>query len=234
MAKVSKIESELLEATGLSPNKGESRKDFLLRLAEYLDDDKKFTDADYNKLTDDSQKWANGACQALGKHEDIPEFPGVEKEAKASKSDKAPVEEESDESETPAEEAEEEGEEKVESKKGKKAAAKPAPKKANGKAPAKEAKADTKKAAKPETKKAPAKKAVAPAKEKAPKKAGGKSAVLKKLILKDPEMSNADLMGKMEKAGHKMSMSTLSTIRSGFLHSMQVIADEGRLRPAKD
>lgn len=227
----SKIEDEVLEATGISPKKGEDRADFLSRLTDYLDDNKKFTDKDYSALSDPAQKWVNSACTALGKKQDIPEFPAAEGNEGRAKSSKKEVEAESGEDET----------EEVVTKETKKAPAKAAAKDEK-KAVAKPT--DIKKVAKDEPKEdekkaAPAKKekvekpakAAAVKEPKEKKKAGGKSADLKKLILAKPARTNAELMELMTKKGHEITMSTLSTIRSGFLHSMQVIEDEGRLAP---
>lgn len=236
---MSKIEAEVLDATGVNPKKGESRADFLDRLVNYLDDNKKFTDADYNKLSDPAQKWANAACTALGKREPVPEFPDAEK-AKDDKGSKADEVDKGSSKSGSAEEEEVVAKKKAtagakDGKDDKKGVAKTGDLKKAAPAP----KGDDKKPApaKDKAEKAPAKakaeKKAKPEKVVKEKKAGGKSADLKKLILAKPERTNAELMEMMKKKGHEITLSTLSTIRSGFLHSMQVIIDEGRLKDAK-
>lgn len=238
---VSPIEQAVRDATGVEPKRGEARADYLARLTDYLDDDKKFTDKDWKELSDADHAWVNAACTAKGKNQPIPEFPDVEP-AEAPKDKKAAT------AETAGDDSEEKA---VATSKTSKAIDKKGVAKATDlkkAAPAKEKKkaapkatAEKKAVAKPNGNGKADKAAATPAKEKkakvekAPKEkkaASGKSAELKAMILSAPETTNKDLLDKMTKAGHKITMSTLSTIRSGFLHSMSVIEAAGRLKPA--
>jgi len=106
---MSKKQVVLVDATGVKPKRGEDRNDFLIRLVNHLDDEKKFNDDDFAKLPDDVQKWVNAACKAVGAKppKPIADFPDLEpagaagdkgkdakapKEPKAAKEPKAPKE----------------------------------------------------------------------------------------------------------------------------------------------
>ena len=138
MAKVSKVESELLGAAKIKPKPNEKRPAFLIRLHSAIAD---LSDEAWDALSEPAQKWQNAATKANDADKPIPDF----EEAKS-----APAESETETPETKtADESEDEGEEEPEvttkTKTEKKAPAeKPAPK---AKAEKPEPKAKTKKAA---------------------------------------------------------------------------------------
>lgn len=81
---MSKIEKELAKATGVETERGESRQEFLFRLAKGVSD---LTDQDYDKLSAKAQDWFDDNADARNKAKkagkelpDFTDFPDVEKE----------------------------------------------------------------------------------------------------------------------------------------------------------
>lgn len=148
MAKVSAIETELLEATGVKPKAKEKRQAFLGRLHTAVSE---LTDAAWEDLSTPAQKWANAASTAYDADKELPDF-AADKEAPASKKGAVAEEDDTTDGEDDAEEADdtetsedEDMNTKTPAKKGAKKAAKqtPAPAKKTAKkeaAPAKKAK----------------------------------------------------------------------------------------------
>lgn len=138
---MSKIEQELMKATGVKPNK--DRPKFLAAL---LKGANALTDTAWEKLSEPAGKWINLANKAVEKEKEIPELPADKAEAKAEAKPKAKAEAKEDEDasdteEGDAEEGDDEGEDdkpkaKAEAKP-KAAAAKPAAKVAAKKGPGK-------------------------------------------------------------------------------------------------
>lgn len=216
MAKIT-IERELLDATGLKPNKKESQQDYFKRLHDAVQDLK---DDDWDALSDPAQKWVNAAANAIKKDVDIQDFP-----------DSAPPEEEEDdrkpagddddgEDAKAAGDDDEEDEVASKSAKGKNGKAGKAAK-AEKQKPAKAAKPD--KSAKPEK--------AAKADRKTGPKSSGVKVDIKKAILKDPTATVEDIMAALKKGGTKSpSRPTVAGIRAEFRHSLAVLKSEGHLK----
>src|SRR5882724_13421798 len=97
----------------------------------------------------------------------------------------------------------------------------------------------------PAKKKAPAKKivkkketkktvAAKPAKKAASRGNGavrgtGAQTLIKQIMLKDPNISTEDLIGRLEKKGLKPTKVAVTSIRSGMRHTLKVMADAGVL-----
>lgn len=68
---MSKIQSQLMEATGIEEKNGEDRQDFLKRLSRATAD---LSDAKWNSLSGDAQNWFNDSADATNAKKPIPEF----------------------------------------------------------------------------------------------------------------------------------------------------------------
>ena len=94
----SKIETELLEATGLRAKKSEDREDFLKRMTKAVAS-KTFPEEKWDDLSEEAQNWANDAAEALQAKKEIPDFPDAEPEDEAEGDE--PEEDEAAEEEAP-------------------------------------------------------------------------------------------------------------------------------------
>jgi hypothetical protein len=207
---MSKVEQELVEATGCKTKEGESRQKYLRRLH---DDVKDMDDDEWEALSDSAQKWYNQAADARNNKEDLPDFagataeeddevakttstkdsgdkPAASKTNKASKTTKA------------AATADNDGDEPVSKKK---AAAKPE-------------KSESKSESKPSRSEA---------------KGDGIKMRIKRLVIKNPTTTVDDLMTALEKNGDTMSRFTVSAVRSETRHTIKVLKDLGLLPEVK-
>lgn len=174
----SKIEAELLEATGLKPKKNENRQEYLARLCRA---GAKLPDDVWEGVTKPSQDWNNDAAVSLKEGKSIADF---------SDTDEDTVGEEVDE-----EEADE-----------------PAPK-------AKKAKANGQKEAKSEKEKLP------------PHPASVRKVsachTIKKMVVKKPTITVAELSEKLKEDGLKVSDVTIATLRSDCRDTLRVLNEVG-------
>jgi len=170
-------------------------------------------DEDFKKLSKDAKAWVDGNVDAHNEEHPMNDFPIANGKGVETKEDKV--------TDAPAPTGKK--------KSTKKAAPAPAPapkKKAAAPAPAPKKKAV---AAKPPTTSTGNGKDRG---EKSARKVGAQT-MIKKLMLKDPNISTKDVVEKLDKAGFKMSSLAVSTIRSGFRHSLKVIQEEGLLKSVK-
>jgi hypothetical protein len=72
---MSKIEKELCDAAEVDPKRGESRGDFLLRLALATN---ALSDKEWDKLSQPAQDWVNKASDAVNDKKSVPDFPDAE------------------------------------------------------------------------------------------------------------------------------------------------------------
>lgn len=213
------VENELQKATGVKAGKG-NRQAYLEKLVVGVSE---LQDAKFNKLSADASAWFKEAEAAYNAEHDIPEFSEDDVPAEAGDGDEetggkqeqedAGEQQDTASSERPTAGARrgrrtqadnEEGNTMTTAKK--KAAAK-----SNGKAPA-------------------AKKAAAP-KKKAVKAMGqGAPTLIKQMVLKNPEISTAELTDKLKAKGLKVSSLTVSSIRSGFRHSIRILNEAGHCK----
>lgn len=93
-----KIETELLEATGLKKKVGENFQKFAGRLITAVHE---LAEDDWNDLSDDAQDWINVGAKAVNRDKDVAKFPADEEPAEE---DEPAAEEEPAEEDEPAEE----------------------------------------------------------------------------------------------------------------------------------
>lgn len=202
------IEEELLEATGEKPQgKKESNQDYYARLVEAVQDLK---DADWDKLSDAAQEWVNDGATAIKKDKDIDDFPDAEAPASDEGDDDRGSDDTGDDDDA-GEDADDDDKKEDDdvAKKSKKGGGKSKPDKAASKAkdddkPAKSAKAKGGKEKKP-----------------------GAQVMIKKLVIKDPEMSTEKIAAKLDAAGVSATPSAISTIRSGTLQTLRLVKELG-------
>lgn len=208
MAKLSKVEQELLDAAGISQKKGEDRQKFLGRLRDVI---AKVDEEKWDDLSPEAQGWYTAATKADEDEKPMPEI-----------DDDQATETEADseqEGET------EEKDEPVSDKKVKKDSKEFKPKAKAEKVTKVEKPAAKKEAAKVEK----PKKEAAENPKKAGKKGGGKIVAMKKVMLKNLKAKPADLAAKLDAAGIEVTTSTMNTVRSDFLSSIRVLQDAGLL-----
>jgi len=81
--KMSKIEKEILAATGEAKQKRKEDSDaYLMRLVKSMHE---LDDKEWNKLSDKAQEWFNDAAEATNNKEQLPSFPGGKKEDESEK-----------------------------------------------------------------------------------------------------------------------------------------------------
>lgn len=206
MAKLSKVEQELLDAAGISQKKGEDRQKFLGRLRDVI---AKVDEEKWDDLSPEAQGWYTAATKA---DEDEKPMPEIDDDQAAETEADSEQEGETEEKDEP-----------VSDKKVKKDSKESKPKAEK-----------VIKVEKPAAKKEPAK-AEKPKKEaaekpkKAGKKGGGKIVAMKKVMLKNLKAKPADLAAKLDAAGIEVTTSTMNTVRSDFLSSIRVLQDAGLL-----
>lgn len=206
---MSKIEKELLSAAKIDAYdaKSEDRQGYLKRLWKAVD---KLDDDVWDGLSEEAQKWQNAATKADENKKAVKDFDGapVDKTPKADDKPKAAAAGKGD--------AKGKGQN---------------PPKPATKAPAKKAVAPAKKAA---PAKAPAKKAAAekPEKGSAPSrsvsgKVEGVKATIKAMLCKKPNMTKDDLIAALKGKGEKLSVVTVTAVRSEFRHTVRVMRQCG-------
>lgn len=216
MAKKSEIIRSLQKLAKIeAQGDDESRQEFLERLAtgsnEYFDDH----GDEWEGLPKATQSWVNAAVKALNASNAIADPDEVE--------DKSDVDEE-DADEEDAGDHEDDGDETDEEEDVEKTGTKSKKRPAKKKAPAKKV------VKKKEAKKIAAK----PAKKAAARGNGavrgtGAQTLIKQMMLKDPNISTEDLIGRLEKKGLKPTKIAVTSIRSGMRHTLKVMADAGVL-----
>lgn len=175
MAEKSKIETELLEATGIKRKVAEKTQAYYTRLIDAVEQD--VSDADWEGLGQATQNWINAGNKAIKAGKDIPGFEPTGDGATEKKSAKKTAKQDDGDD-------------------------KPAGKKA--------AKKDTSAGARDG------------------KKVGAQT-MIKQLMIKDPKLTVDQLLEKLNAKGYSPTPLAVSSIRSGFRHSLKVIKDAGHL-----
>ena len=179
---MSKIETELLEATGLKEKKTEKRQDYLGRLCRSV---AKVPDEVWEGLSTAAQNWNNAAAERLKDGGNIVDFSDVKVATKPVEKVDEEVDEEIDEEETSAP-----------------VATKPA---------------KPEKAAKPEKEKV-----VLTHTPGTPRKVSA-CHTIKKMVVKKPQITVAELSEKLKAAGLKVSDVTIATLRSDLRDTLRVL-----------
>lgn len=229
-------QTELTAVTKLKPKRGEDEDNFRQRLVEAVSD---LDDKAYGKLTKATRSWADNAIEAFNDTGKVPAFDDADDEedeedvgkGKNSKSKKLgkkkkvsakddDEEEQRDEEQDVADdddavvEATEEDEDMTHTDTDR-----------GGNSRRRSTKKTTKQAA-PSKKK---KKVAAGSKTDEKKGASGQLA-LRKLLVRDPNMTNDDLTTRLEKAGYELSSITISSQRSAFRNIVKVLQEADLLK----
>lgn len=219
------VREELEELTGITQNRREGDDAFAERIVKALDD---VPDKKYNKLSKAAQGWAEEATQAYNDKEDYPAFPEAEDEDEPEDTEEAePETEDADEDEG---EPEDDGEPATDEPEDDDM---PATHTDDDEAPR-----QRKRAGSPAKKTAvKSSKSDGDGKSKTSAKIGGKAAkaggaltYVRELLVKNPDITVADLTEKVKAKGHAVSTQTLHTTRSGFRQDIRVLQDAGLLK----
>lgn len=207
MAEV-EVEVELQTATNIAPNKNEERQAYLTRLTTAASE---LADEDFKKLSKSALAWVDASITAHNEDHPINDFPVVEQPDVKEETVTAPTKKKSKKAKAPAEA-------KPEAKPKKKVAtpAEPKKKKVTAKPPTTNVQAGNGK----DRSDKPARKV-------------GAQTMIKRMVLKDPQISIDVVVERLEKAGFPISRMAASTIRTGFRHSLKVIQEEGLLKSIK-
>jgi hypothetical protein len=223
MAKVTAVEAELQEATGVKPKKGESQKDYITRLAKATDATE-FEDK-WDTLSDESQAFMNAATLAIRKGGRLPDFPDEDEQEAASAEEAA----EATEDEDPGPEAEQVEGETGEEENGEEAEA-PTPKRKGAKVADKKVKAakapKAAKVAKTKIKKAAADNDAAPKKA----KKRGESALRYVRELAIDGHDTKEIIAKLEEKGLVATSASVGSTRHSTLTTMAILREKGMLR----
>ncbi len=232
---MSKIEAKILAVTGTKRKKDEDDSDFRRRLVLVVmrrADDSKEGQKLWDDLTDDeigdaAQNWCNAGIRAVNQAREDAKESGEKYDESAVEIDEYP-----DAEETESEDNEENQEmsdtdtdtkktrKSVKDKPGKKVAAKPG----------KKAVAEKEKPAKKEAKKGNGTSAKP---ERVPRKPSGGSggySVIRRAIVKNPQITTEELCTLLEKKDMKISSLAVSTIRSASLQFLAILKEEGCLK----
>lgn len=250
----SKIETEFKKLTKLTQAAEEPRKAYLLRI---LGGGQQAKTEDWNKLSDDAQNWYNGAVNAYLTHNqlsDIPDFPDMPPPATERAkltlapapaaepdADEPPLDEGAPEAEGVDPDFEEDqppedGIGEIEEVEAPPAAVTPPPRAPRSAAskptqPKPASKPTPKPPSSPKGKAAAAPAAAASnggAPSKPPKAAPpGASTMIKRLLIKNPAVTNAELQERLKADGINVTSISVSTIRSDFRHSLKVLHEAG-------
>jgi hypothetical protein len=216
VAKVTAVEQELQKATGVKKKVAEKFQKYAARLIEAVQELK---DPEWEDLSAEAQTWVNAGAKVVkaGKG-DIEPFPDdAEEEEEEEKEDPEAEEENEEENEEDAE-AEPATRTRGGGKTTNKSTAR-ASTKSDGKV------GDTEKAAKGSKKEGSTK-------VKAPKGEGkqvGAQTMIKQIMCDEPKISTDDLLAKLGKKGYTPTPLAVSSIRSGFRHSLKVLKEAGHL-----
>lgn len=230
------VEKELQELTGVTQNRREADQAYLERVVKALND---VSDSKYNKLSKAAQTWAEEATEAYNTKDDISAFPEAEEDDEAeaeapssrrSRSRRSDDDDESDDEATESEDdesedAEDDGEQPEDDEP--EDDDMPATRTDEDEAPRKRAgakAASTRKAA------PAAKTGKTDGKSGGGAKAGGGLTYVRELLVKNPDITVADLAEKVKAKGHTVSTQTLHTTRSGFRQDLRVLQDAGLLK----
>lgn len=242
-------QSELAAATKIKPKRGEDEDDFRQRLVEAVSD---LDDKAYAKLSKGTKAWADSAIETYNDTGKVPVFEDADedededdeeeeevvetkskKKKLTSKKKAAPVEDEDveeDEEEDGDVKEDDDGESETEEDEDmqtqtetsggrrsvkKKGAAKKAAASANG---------SGKKVGKKSAKK------VAPAGRKTDDKGASGQMALRRLLVRDPNLTNDELTTRLEKSGYELSSITISSQRSQFRNIVKVLQDAGLMK----
>lgn len=216
---MTQIEMELQKVTGISYNDGDERQDYLVRLMKGA---YSIEEGAFNKLTKATQSWVNNAINAHNDELPLVDFKSTN--GKADGHDDPPATTQEDIVKPT----------KAKSEKGAKVKKEAATsKKANNNA-SKEAK-PAKEPVKAKAKKMPKIGKVNDTFDESnkPSRRVGAQSLIKRLVLKDPQITVNDLVEKVTKQGYEVTRFAASTIRSGFRHSIKIIQEEGLLKNLK-
>jgi hypothetical protein len=218
MAKVvSAVEQELLEATGVKRKTAEKPQKYLGRL---IDAVQELPDEDWEKLSSDTQNWVNAGAKAIKAEEDIDDFPADE----PAEEEEAAAEEENTRSsrEKPA----------SKTRGGGKTTEKETTSRRSRQSDGEEGDADKSERRSSKRESTGGDKGDKGGKEKAAKserKPVGAQTMIKQLMIDNPKITTDELMEKLQKKGYTPTPLAVSSIRSGFRHSLKVIKEAGLL-----
>jgi hypothetical protein len=236
---MSAIQNELLGAVSIKRRNNEPEQKFWARLAEAV---RELQDDDWENLSKPAQTWTNRAIKALNKEIDIPEFPDTVRDQEEAQEDDEDVEDklavsqngEDDESDVNGDEDddddrrdddEDDEEEVLRTKSKTKPLAKIATEKPKARKPM-----VAKKKEKPTPKKVVVKGDNGAAKhnKQGPDGPGNTcQTLIKKLYLKDTEITTDEMVKQLKDAGWKPTRQVITTQLSGFRHSIRVLRDVG-------
>lgn len=208
-----KIETELLEATKLKAKKHESRQEYMARLCRAT---AKVTDEIWEGLSTAAQDWNNAAAEALSDGKEIADF--LEDEKPEPDEDDV-VNDPVDDEEEKEPEDEEDEEELDEEEDLKPLAAKAA--KQNGKA---KGKPEPEVEDEPEVEKTE----LRPPTKSHPGRKVSACHTIKKLVVKKPSITVAELAEKLKASGLKVSDVTIATLRSDLRDTLRVLNEVGK------
>lgn len=210
------VQMELERLTSVKRKGKEADQDFMIRIVKALND---VPDKQYNKLSDEAQKWAEDATKAFNDEGELPDFPAEDEEE--TDADESEAEEETEAEDEPEEESEEEGDEPEEPEDDEM----PATQETESRG--RKVVAPPKKARSSKTSRAPAKINQAGAKA---GKAGSALTYVRQLLIKNADMSVDDLAEKVKAKGFAVSKQTLHTTRSGFRRDIRFLQEAGLLK----
>ncbi len=229
---MSKIEAKIIAVTGTKRKKGEEDSDFRRRLVLTVmrrADDSKEGQKLWDDLTDDeigdaAQNWCNAGIRAVNQAREDAKESGEKYDESSVEIDEFPDEETRDEDN---EENQEMSDTDTDTKKTRKSVK---DKPAKAVKPAKKAAAEKEKPTKKEAKKG---NGAAAKSERAPRKPSGGSggySVIRRAIVKNPQITTEELCTLLEKKDMKISSLAVSTIRSASLQFLAILKEEGCLK----
>jgi hypothetical protein len=202
VAKVSAVEKELQEATGVKKKVAEKFQKYAVRLINAVQELK---DPEWEALSTETQEWVNDGAKAIKAEEDVDGFP----------EDEAEAEEENEEAAEAAPATRTRG--------GGKTTEKETTSRRTSRGDGDEEKKSTRRtSSKDEDKK--------PKKERAEGKQVGAQTMIKELMCDDPKATTEELLAKLAKKGYTPTPLAVSSIRSGFRHSLKVLDNAGKLK----
>jgi len=230
---MSKIEAKIIAVTGTKRKKGEEDSDFRRRLVLTVmrrADDSKEGQKLWDDLTDDeigdtAQTWCNAGIRAVNQAREDGKKPGEKYNESSVEIDEFPDAEEIKDEDN--EENQEMSDTDTDTKKTRKSVKDKPAKTAK---PAKKAAAEKEKPAKKEAKKG---NGAITKSERAPRKPSGGSggySVIRRAIVKNPQITTEELCTLLEKKDMKISSLAVSTIRSASLQFLAILKEEGCLK----
>ena len=255
------VKEELLEATKIKPKKGEAEQALMKRIVKKID---KLDEDGWSDLSEEAQVWFNSCVEAAkGKNKTLPDFPAEDDADEDDEDDDDAAGDEDDDDaagdddeDDDADDDDDDGDDDDEDdddedddeddKKSKKSKAKSG--KADKKADKKSGKADNKKAdkksgkadksSKSEKKSGKAEKSSKSEKKSGKSGGGGRgqtTTTIKELIVKNPGITQEDLMEAMVEAGFETpSAMTVSTVRADMRQTLRLLQEKGHLAEKLD